>query len=73
MAAEFWLYVSKSVSLRRIYVSESVLLAWFYVSKSVSLRRFYVSESVMIACFYVSKSVAIWTENYQSDFIKTGR
>ena len=51
MAAEFWCYVSKSVSLRRIYVSESVMIAWFYVSKSV----------------------AIWTENYQSDFIKTGR
>ena len=62
MAAEFWCYVSKSVSLRRIYVSKSVMIAWFYVS-----------ESVMIAWFYVSKSVAIWTENYQSDFIKTGR
>ena len=33
----------------------------------------YVSKSVMIAWFYVSKSVVIWTENYQSDFIKTGR
>lgn len=35
MAAEFWCYVSKSVSLRRIYVSESVLVAWFHVLKSV--------------------------------------
>ena len=36
------------VSLRRFYVSESVMIAWFHVSKSVSFWHFYVSKSVKI-------------------------